>query len=126
MAPPPSPRLIVVRSRTVPPAMVKAEPTAEQRLAAAALAEARDALAKGQVDEARRLLRSSASSDSPGLWFQLAETYDPNFANTWAQSLASDASGSLLAADVGFARFYYQRAYDAGVAGAKERLDALP
>ena len=72
------------------------------------------------------MLRASASADMPGLWFVLAETYDPLVAANDSQNTAgAGASENLKAADIKFARYYYQRALTYGVSEARSRLDAL-
>jgi hypothetical protein len=75
------------------------------------------ALEAGQVDEARRTLRTAASPENPRLWLLLAQTYDP------------EASGiskpSATTGDVEFARFYYRQALANGIEAALPRLEAL-
>jgi len=75
------------------------------------------ALRDGQLDEARRTLRTAASPENPRLWLLLAQSYDP------------DTSGSMQAAtmanDIEFARFYYRQALTYGIEAARPRLEAL-
>lgn len=86
---------------------------------------ARAALAAGRLGEARAALRAAASPDTPHLWFQLAETYDPLVSRAAGAAEPPATSDKMTAADIKFARFYYQQALTHGVGAARARLDAL-
>lgn len=110
------------------------DPVSEDRNAQASTKEAEDraraALAAGRIVEARAVLRIAASPDAPRLWFVLAETYDPLVSPKLTEAglkLAAQpgTSDQLTAADIKFARFYYQQALTHGVGAARERLAAL-
>jgi hypothetical protein len=86
---------------------------------------AQTALDQGRLSQARAILRDSASPEAPQLWFQLAETYDPQNGNN-QRAVPGKATGDLMsAADIEFARYYYQRALTYGVHQARARLAAL-
>lgn len=86
---------------------------------------ARAALAAGRLIEARAALRAAASPDTPHLWFQLAETYDPLVNREAGTAEPPAAFDKMTATDIKFARFYYQQALTHGVGAARARLDAL-
>lgn len=86
---------------------------------------ARAALAAGRLVEARAALRAAASPDTPHLWFRLAETYDPLVSRDARGADQPATSDKMTAADIKFARFYYQQALTHGVGAARERLEAL-
>ena len=75
------------------------------------------AIRDGQLDEARRTLRTAASPENPRLWLLLAQSYDPE--------TTGRTQAATLANDIEFARFYYRQALTYGIEAARPRLEAL-
>lgn len=83
-------------------------------------ATAKALIADRRLADARALLRKSASPEMAGLWFILAETYDPTMTD------ASSRPESVVAvADSKFAQYYYNQASVHGMKEAKARLARL-
>jgi hypothetical protein len=72
---------------------------------------------RGNIAAARSLLERAAKAGEPAAMMALAETLDPNMLAAWG------ARG--LAADPRAAREHYAKAHSAGIASARQRLEAL-
>jgi hypothetical protein len=72
---------------------------------------------RGNIAAARSLLERAAKAGEPAAMMALAETLDPNMLAAWG------ARG--LAADPRAARELYAKAHSAGIASARQRLEAL-
>lgn len=80
-------------------------------------AQAKELIAAGEVESARRVLATARASGNPAVLFALAETYDPNVLKTY--------SGVNVRPDIDKARGLYLLAKLAGVREAQQRLAAL-
>ncbi len=83
----------------------------------AALLEAEELIANGNIEAARKVLGAGANAEDPGALLALAETYDPNMLAAW--------SARNVNADAGIARALYGRALATGESKARQRLAAL-
>lgn len=87
---------------------------------------ARASISAGDIAAARNILRTAASPQQPHLWFLLAETYNPAVGlATEAPPLRADIAENLRAADIEFARYYYNQALSHGITAAGKRLEQL-
>jgi len=75
-------------------------------------------MANGNIGAARMMLQPAAEAGDPGAAFALAETFDPLV-------LRKLNTKGGIAANVGLAQTWYQKAKDLGSAMAPERLERL-
>ena len=79
--------------------------------------ESKRMIERGNIAAARALLEPAAAAGEAAAVMALAETFDPNMLAAWG------ARGQT--ADPRAARKLYAKAHSAGIAGARQRLDAL-